>query len=319
MKKQLVSFLIVLLLVMGVANLRADSIGGGSAGGGASPIIIACGSIADGGTCTPNLATCSIAAPCIITATLLGSATFNNPTNIPGTTSQPAFVEVDVIDQGFGPISWGTAYTAYSGAANRNLSLGSASTGGSAVSTLVSPNNTDANAYWTTIFRANGTSLQLLVSTQIVDVQAAYVGQLGASGISINGDNTVTAMPRETLFFDEGSETALTSNESLGTYKVGGSGITIENIILDVKKSPTCSVSEQITCYDCGSSAGACTSGQTSTIMNAITIASGATRQSISESINTAAVSEGEYISCLITAGTCTVSDNSIAMIARSR
>ena len=118
------------------------------------------------------------------------------------------------------------------------------------------------------------------------------------------------------LRFSEGNDTALAANESLGTYKTV-KAITIENIELDIQTSPTCSVSEQITCYDCGASAGACTSSQTSTIMSAITIASGATRQSIDESINTATVAAGHYISCLITAGTCTVSNNSITMMTR--
>lgn len=136
------------------------------------------------------------------------------------------------------------------------------------------------------------------------------------TSLTLPSDNAVTSMARIPMFFDEGTETALTANESLGTYKTV-KAITIENIELDVKKSPTCSVSEQITCYDCGTAAGACTAGQTATIMNAITIASGATRQSVDETVNTANVAAGHYISCLITAGTCTVSDNAISMMAR--
>ena len=131
-----------------------------------------------------------------------------------------------------------------------------------------------------------------------------------------NSDNPVNTMARMPLRFDEGREAALVPNESMGTFQVV-KAMTIENIILDIKVSPTCSVSEQIACYDCGAAAGACTAGQTSTIMSAITVATGATRTSISEPINTANVAAGEYVSCLITAGTCTVSDNSIQMMTR--
>ena len=135
-------------------------------------------------------------------------------------------------------------------------------------------------------------------------------------GLGISSDSAVSSMARMPFFFDEGTETALVANESMGTFKTV-KAITIENITLDIKKSPACTVSEQITCYDCGAAAGACTAGQTATIMSAVTIATAATRQSINETINTPNVAAGEYVSCLITAGTCTVSDNSISMMTR--
>ena len=137
-----------------------------------------------------------------------------------------------------------------------------------------------------------------------------------SSALQIHADTPVNTMARMPLRFDEGREAALAPNESMGTFQMV-KAVTIENIILDIKVSPTCSVSEQIACYDCGAAAGACTTGQTSTVMSAVTVATGATRTSISEPINTANVAAGEYVSCLITAGTCTVSDNSIQMMTR--
>lgn len=182
-------------------------------------------------------------------------------------------------------------------------------------------NTTDSTAWWTMLFRANGVSLTLVASSQQMSYAALgsnllFTNDAFTNLLGIGSDSTVHTMARMPMFFDEGPEVSLAANESMGTFKTV-KAITIENIELDIKKSPTCSVSEQITCYDCGASAGACTSSQTSTIMNAVTIASGATRTSIDESINTANVAAGEYISCLITAGTCTVSDNSISMMAR--
>lgn len=139
----------------------------------------------------------------------------------------------------------------------------------------------------------------------------------GTGSLVFSGDSAVTvaSMARMPFYFDEGQQSALTANESLGTYKVT-KGITIENIEADIKISPTCSVSEVITCFDCGTSAGACTSAQTATI-STTTVASGATRQSVDQTVSTANVAAGHYISCLMTAGTCTVSDTSIVMMAR--
>ena len=162
-----------------------------------------------------------------------------------------------------------------------------------------------------------GSNIVFSNNTSILGKFASSGGAFTATyGVGIGTDNIANTMARMPLRFDEGREAALAPNESMGTFQVV-KAMTIENIILDIKVSPTCTVSEQIVCYDCGASAGACTAGQTSTVMSAVTVATGATRTSISEPINTANVAAGEYVSCLITAGTCTVSDNSIQMMAR--
>lgn len=149
-----------------------------------------------------------------------------------------------------------------------------------------------------------------------LDIAGSAKFSVSANGASYANDNIVGSMGRTGWVFDEGPDTSLSANESMGTWFMP-KAVTIEKITLDIKTSPTCSVSEQITCFDCGSATGACTAGQTSTLMSAITIASGATRQSIDEAINVATVAANEYISCHITAGTCTVSNNSIQIVTR--
>jgi hypothetical protein len=141
------------------------------------------------------------------------------------------------------------------------------------------------------------------------------IHQFTSTKLEIASDNPVSSMARTSWSFDTGPMGALVANESMGTKFVQKAS-TIEKITLDVKESPTCSMTSTIKCYDCGTAVGACTSGQTSTLAT-VTVANGATRASSNVTVSTASVAAGEYISCLVTAGACTVYDAGIEIEAR--
>lgn len=262
------------------------------------------GTITNAGTVTCGTVSNHIWNTCQFTIASGAAITVANPTNLP--TNAVVWLAATNAGTSTGAVTWGTNFLVWSPTTGNFVALSTLNGSASMLQTGVA-GDTESIPFW-----SDGTLLKLITP------RAISMPNLSAFNIQLSGDSGTTqaSMARTALTFTEGSQGSIVSNSSMGTY-LTVRAITIENIILDIGISPTCSVSEQITCFDCGTSAGACTAGQTSTIMSAITIASGATRQSISETVNTANVAAGHYISCLETAGTCTVSNNSINMMTR--
>lgn len=156
--------------------------------------------------------------------------------------------------------------------------------------------------------------------SDMISAHRGVVGSLVAnalflgSNMTFPGDNTVATMARIPLAFSINQQTALVANEHMGTFKTV-KAITIENIVLDAQ-NVTCAVSATVTCYDCGTAAGACTAGQTSTIATSAAIATGAV-SSVDMTVSTANVAAAHYINCQITAGTCATLQASVQMMAR--
>jgi len=117
------------------------------------------------------------------------------------------------------------------------------------------------------------------------------------------------------MAFAVNQATALIANEHMGTFKTP-TAITIENATLD-PVSVTCAVSATITCYDCGTSAGTCTSGQTATVLTSASIATGAGGTSVDITPSTPNVAAAHYINCQVTAGTCATFFVNLSMMAR--
>lgn len=136
-----------------------------------------------------------------------------------------------------------------------------------------------------------------------------------SGALTIVSDNPVNTMARIPMAFSVNQQTALVANEHMGTFKTT-KAITIENIVLD-PENITCAVSATITCFDCGTSAGACTSAQTSTIYTSGSIATGSGGTSVDGTVTTAAVAAAHYITCEVTAGTCATFQANVSLMAR--
>lgn len=124
--------------------------------------------------------------------------------------------------------------------------------------------------------------------------------------LQIANDTTMTAAPRMAYAFSAAQQTALVANEHMGTF-LTVKPITFDNATVD-ENNVTCAVNATVTCYDCGTSAGACTAAQTSTIWTSPAITSANTGLSVAGgALTTPPVAAGHYVTCEVTAGTCAV------------
>lgn len=175
--------------------------------------------------------------------------------------------------------------------------------------------------FWSTINSSIGAGVSCRQSTGTNNCFSVYGSSgsqnfevQGGGGVAITSDNAVLSMPRMPMAFSINQQTALIANEHMGTFKTV-KAMTIENIVLDAQ-NVTCAVSAVVTCFDCGTSAGACTSSQTSTIATSAAIATGAA-SSVDMTVSTAAVAAAHYITCEVTAGTCATLQANLQMMAR--
>jgi hypothetical protein len=129
-------------------------------------------------------------------------------------------------------------------------------------------------------------------------------GPTGATGpAGATGPTGPAATDIFTMNFSIDQTTALIGNEHMGTYKTPRA-VTLTNVVFD-EDNVTCASGATVTCYDCGTSAGACTSGQTATLITSPSITTGNSGLSVDGTVSVASVASGHYISCLVTAGTC--------------
>lgn len=268
----------------------------------------ACGSggtIANGGTVTPDFTGTNC-----YTFTVASGASFTeaNPTNLP--TNAIVYITFNQAGTGSPTITWGNAYYQYSTVTNAYALSSSLSNSSSFVNATT---GTATQTWW-----SDGTHLSLVPGNNVVGLFNSLKTQafvVVGSNLTIGSDNSTTSMARMPMAFSVNQQTALVANEHMGTFKTT-KAITIENVVLD-PENITCAVSATITCFDCGASAGACTSAQTSTIYTSGSIATGSGGTSVDGTVTTANVAAAHYITCEVTAGTCATFQANVSLMAR--
>ena len=116
--------------------------------------------------------------------------------------------------------------------------------------------------------------------------------------ITLSGDSTFTKNPRAFITMSTGLLTSTpATNYTIAKIVQGG---TIENIVGNAS-TYTCTVSPVLTLYDCGTTAGSCSSPTT---LGSVTISG--TSTSYNGTVNSATLTAGHYILWEISSGTCT-------------
>lgn len=227
--------------------------------------------------------------------------------NIPGSTTAPAFVTL-----GIRGISNGGAFNV---TLPSTMMVGQTSgTGNYAGSGLLSNNliSGGANPWDTSLWSCDGTNCYLITASGGI----YYPGPLQVSGafvatnnLAISTDNAVKSMSRMPLTFPIAAVAATTTTQ-WGEQKVV-KALTIENIVLSVGAF-TCSVNPVVALKDCSNAAGTCTPVATIGTSGTIT---GIGNADIT--VSTAAVAAGEYLAVQFNSGTCTVFNGTIEAMAR--
>lgn len=272
-----------------------------------APACVNGGNIASAGTVTPDFTNTNCFRFNLSSASV--SVTFANPTNLP--TNAIVYIAWTQGTAAVGSMTWGSSYLAYIVSSN-SIAAMSGDSGFYALAFY--PNSTTKTAW--SAWWSDGTNLTLIPpSGGNLEVRAIKTQTTSTlAQLIIGTDNAATTMARMPMAFSINQQTALVANEHMGTFKTV-KAITIENIVLDAQ-NVTCAVSATVTCYDCGTSAGACTAGQTSTIATSAAIATGAAA-SVDMTVTTAAVAAAHYITCEVTAGTCATLQANVSMMAR--
>jgi hypothetical protein len=131
----------------------------------------------------------------------------------------------------------------------------------------------------------------------------------GCSTASTVTTSSLARLPEGGVFIQgsTGALTALSTNEIVG-YGKTVRAMKIENMV-GAAATFTCTVNPAVTLYDCGTSAGACTSGRTALANVTLTAANSGANGSVTSST----LAAGHYWALEISAGTCTILDANVS------
>lgn len=228
--------------------------------------------------------------------------------NIPGSTTAPAFVTLGIrgINNGGGfDVTLPSTMMVGQGSGTGNYA-GSSSLSNNLISGGGQP--------WdTSLWACDGTNCYLISASGGMQ----YPGPLTVGGafiasrnLGISTDNVVNSMSRMPLSFPIAA-TAATTTTQWGEQKLV-KGITIENVVFQVGQF-ACTVNPTLSLLDCSATANTCTPVSTLATSGTLT-AVGVTDAATLPTANAAA---GEYLAVKFTAGTCTVFNGTVTAMAR--